>query len=1001
MPIHQLLASRAFRIAAASLVAVGLYALLGFQLAPRIVRDQAISFVREQYARELRIGAVRINPFRLDLELRDVALPDADGQTMLGFSRLLVDLELGSSLWQRAAAFRAVVLEAPTARVVVRPDGRVNLADLAPKNASPRPEEEEEGLPTLWIESLAVSEGTVDFVDRARRKPLERRFAPVAFTLTDFRTTPEGGGFGLTASNDAGERFRWNGRVALEPRIASEGDFSISALKAPGLGELFFETRPVRLTRGVLDLAGSYRAALTPDGFELDVRLPQIALSDASARAQSADADWVQLASLTLSSTHVALPANAVTVDRIALQGLRVQAWRAADGTLNVMQLAGMPGGEAAEAVAPAAGEAPTKPEAASVPAPSAWKLDVGRVELSDAALDVEDRSLAPPARLALAPLHATASGVSLDLAKPVPIRFDVGLNGGGRLVGSGSVTPSPLAADLELDLADFALRDVQPYVSRASALTLADGRLAVKGKLALAPPGGAEGRVRFAGDVRVDGFRALARGQDLLAFEQLELARIDYRAEPAALQIDEIRLSAPVGRVSIGADQVLNVAAALEPEGAARTGAGRAEPAPPPPRAPEPAAGDMPIRIGAVRIARGQMAFSDLSIQPNFAADISDLRGSVTGLSSDARACAKLRLEGRVGEFSPVTIAGELRPFAFDRSSDIRLKFENISLPIFNPYSGRHAGYSIAQGKLTTELHYTIQERQLEAAHHIRLDQLEWGEATAEKSEASLPVKFATSLLKDADGVIELDIPVSGTLDDPSFRIGPIVWQVIKNLITKAVTAPFKALGALFAGAEEAQFVDFAPGASDLDAAARERLGQLGKALAPKADIRVSVPIGVLAELDAPALAEQRYVAERDAVMAETLRRRRASDEPLPAFEALEPARRVAVLETLLEQLTGARPELPEPPPAPEGSSRKEARALRDAAALAHLEAQAKDRLAPDPTHLERLAEARAAAVERALLADTGLAAERVFLVRNDKLAARAGRVRLELGME
>jgi hypothetical protein len=448
----------------------------------------------------------------------------------------------------------------------------------------------------------------------------------------------------------------------------------------------------------------------------------------------------------------------------------------------------------------------------------------------------------------------------------------------------------------------------------------------------------------------------------------------------------------------------VLNVAAALQPSGAAPAAPARAEAVPaeePAPSASPSAPGGMPIRIGAVRISRGRMAFSDLSIQPNFAADITGLNGGVTGLSSDARARAKLSLEGRVDEFSPVTIAGELRPFAFDRDTDVRMKFENISLPIFNPYSGRHAGYAIAQGKLSTELHYTIRERKLEAAHHIRLDQLEWGEATEEKAEATLPVKFATSLLKDADGVIELDIPVSGTLDDPSFRIGPIVWQVIKNIIAKAVSAPFKALGALFAGAEEAQFVDFAPGASSLDAAAGQRLGELGRALAPKPELRVLVPIAGLAELDAPALAEQRYVAERDAVMAKTSRRRPAEGEALPAFASLEPERQIDVLERLLEQLTGARPETPEPPPAPEGTPRKEARAARDAAAIAYLEEQAKARLAPSPADVERLADARAQAIERALLAETGLDPQRVFLVRSDKVAAQDGRVRLELGME
>ena len=220
-----------------------------------------------------------------------------------------------------------------------------------------------------------------------------------------------------------------------------------------------------------------------------------------------------------------------------------------------------------------------------------------------------------------------------------------------------------------------------------------------------------------------------------------------------------------------------------------------------------------MPIRIRALKIESGRMNFSDYTVPPNFTADIQNLTGTVEGLSSARDSRAEVNLSGNLGEFSPVTITGQLQPFQFEHYTDIGLKFENISLPLFNPYSGKFAGYSIANGKLFTELHYLIQDHKLDAKHKIRIEQLEWGPATATKGEAGLPVKFATWLLKDSHGVIDLDVPVTGTLDDPKFRIGPIVWQIIKNLIVKAVSAPFKFLGSLFQGAEQAQFVNFTPG--------------------------------------------------------------------------------------------------------------------------------------------------------------------------------------------
>ena len=130
MHVTAILKSKPFLALAIIAALVGLYALLGFQVAPGIVRDQAVGFVRENYGRELQIGEVRVQPFKLQLEVRDLALPDTDAQTMLGFERLFVDFEL-SSLWERAFVFKDVTIEAPVVRAVVRPGGSLNLGDLA------------------------------------------------------------------------------------------------------------------------------------------------------------------------------------------------------------------------------------------------------------------------------------------------------------------------------------------------------------------------------------------------------------------------------------------------------------------------------------------------------------------------------------------------------------------------------------------------------------------------------------------------------------------------------------------------------------------------------------------------------------------------------------------------------------------------------------------------------------------------------------------------------
>ena len=1029
---------------AAALVAalVGVYALLGFYVAPKVIRSQATAFVREHYGRELQVGEIRFNPFRLQLEIRDLALPDTDRETMIGFQRLFVDFEV-SSLWHGAYTFKDIDIAAPTIRAVVRPGGQVNLADLASKDTAPKPKEPEP-LPSVWIQSLVVSQGRADYVDQARATAYTHRLAPIEFTLKDFRTTPQGGDFGFTARGETGASFDWKGRFALEPGIRSEGTFAIGNLAATEVAEFLGDALPFGLTAGSIGLGGSYQVAL--DG-RLDAKatLPKIELTGLALRARGVDADWVQIPSLVLSDTKVAMPEQTVAIGNVALGNMTVQAWKAADGTINLTHLfSPAPAAAPAEAATAATAAAPAEatptpspaPAPAAAPASPAWQVQVAGVEVKDANIGFEDHSITPAATFALSPLNARVEGVSLDLAKALPVHFDARINGKGTLDGSGSLVPSPFAADIDLALDGFDLTDIQPYVSASTAMTIRRGTLGLKGKATMTPPDSPAADLSFAGDVAVTGFQSIdtALQQDFFNFDRLDLSKLRYDMGPDAITIDRVRLVKPYNRVAIGANGIINVSAVFDPKGTAAeiqrrdaaaaaaaqaaqhkktraeiraekkaaAAAAKARAKAPPPPAPELKETGMPIRIRDFRLENGRLDFADQSIQPNFAADIVGLNGGIRGMSSDPKSRSQVDFKGKVGEFSPVTITGEVQPFAFERYTDIGMKFENISLPIFNPYSGKLAGYNIAQGKLTTDLHYTITDRKLDAKHHIRIDQLEWGEATASKGEATLPVKFATSLLKDADGVIELDIPVTGTLDDPKFRIGPIIWQVIKNLIVKAVTAPFKALGALFKGAEEAQFVDFAPGQSTLDAAVAERLGGLGKTLATKQDIRLKVPLGSLAELDAAALTDQRYAAALTEATRRVVLGKKASPEaPVPAFDTLAPDKQVDVLTDLVTELTGAEPKLPPAPERAEGESRKEAKSAEHAAAVEFLRNAAREKLVPGAAELDQLGEQRAMAVERALLTDTGLAPERVFLVKEGKVTPQDGKVRLELAME
>ena len=175
---------------------------------------------------------------------------------------------------------------------------------------------------------------------------------------------------------------------------------------------------------------------------------------------------------------------------------------------------------------------------------------------------------------------------------------------------------------------------------------------------------------------------------------------------------------------------------------------------------------------------------------------------------------------------------------------TDINLKFAGVDMTSVTPYSGRFAGYKIEKGKLSIDVTYHVENRALDAKQKFVIDQLQLGEKVESPDAVSLPLKLAVALLKDKNGVIDIDLPMTGSLDDPKFRLGPLIWKAVLGLLTKIATAPFALIGSLFGGGPEINFVEFDPGATALDPAGQEKMAAVHKALVERPALQVDVPM-------------------------------------------------------------------------------------------------------------------------------------------------------------
>lgn len=517
-------------------------------------------------------------------------------------------------------------------------------------------------------------------------------------------------------------------------------------------------------------------------------------------------------------------------------------------------------------------------PPPASAGAP-AWGVSIGEVSLEGGAMSFTDRSNAKPVAFEVSGVKAQLQGLLLDerpaareqAAKPMPLNVSLQLATGrfepGKLDFKGSLGLAPLQAQGQLVLQRLPVQAFEPYFGEQINIDLLRADASFRGRVAWRQmPAGPQ--AQLSGDLALEEFRSntLAPSEGLLAWKALNLRGLKLALEPAkATRVDvrETVLSDFFARVIVTPEGRINLQDLLKPPPsggmvATKSGAADASPARPGGQNDAKTAATAPaavINVGPMTLINGRVLFSDRFVKPNYSANLSELSGKLSAFSSapaaGAPAMADLELRGRAEGTASLEITGKLNPLAQPLALDIQGKVRDLELPPLSPYAIKYSGYGINRGKLSVDVNYVVQpDGQLTAKNKLVLNQLSFGDKV-EGATASLPVKLAVALLADRNGVIDIDLPISGSLNDPQFSLGPVIVKVILNVIVKAITAPFSLLAGAFGGSgEELASIGFSPGSARLAPEARASLDKVAKALADRPALQLTV-VGT-ASLDA-----------------------------------------------------------------------------------------------------------------------------------------------------
>jgi len=967
--------------------AVAIYGVAIGLVLPPFARKIVAENLGDRWGRVVVIDDLAINPYTLGITVKGFRVLESDRRTtFLSFDRLDVDGSI-TSIYRLAPVADAVTLSGLKVTLVRDGDTHYNVTDILGRLAA-APKGPRWKTAEYSLSNIRLIDGRLDFDDRPKGAKHQVTGIDIAIPFVSNLPTHLKEFVQPKFSAEVnGTPIRFTGEtLPFENSLRTHLAIDLDSLDVPRYVEYSPTALPVKIDSGKLDAHLSVRFSETAGkepsidvAGKLALRDVRLSVPEDSALAGFGRID-LDLASLDpfagivhVSSLRVtqasanhdrwsvpATEAKDIHIDP-GKKSVRIGSLSTRDGALALMRKRD---GSIEIPMLPAHAQAST----GDPPAP--WILTLGKLSLHGYNLAVSDESVKPAAthRVAIAELEAAGITTERDGKGTMSAKLGIGKSGSVDLESSFSIQPLSLNARIDarrVDLVAF-----RPYVEEFSTVALKSANASARGTLTVAGEGSAMA-ITYSGSANVAKVASVdtASREDLVNWDSVSFTGIDFRwaqRDPLHIAVSDIAVRKAYARVVVTPEGKINLQQ-LKVATADGTGASASAGEAPKPR---------DIRIDRIAFTNSRLNFTDHFIKPNYTADVGELDGSVTNLSSDPAGRGVVDLKGSYDQASPVAIAGTINPLSGDLFLDIAANAKDIALPKLTAYSERYAGYGITQGKLTLDVKYHVENGKLEGRNKIVLDQLVFGEKVASPDATTLPVLFAVNLLKDSKGVIDIALPISGSLEDPQFALGDLITQMVVGLLKKALTSPFSLLaagggsGGAVSG-EDLAFVDFEPGREEIGPESARKLDTLAKALVDRPAITIKLTSRVDDVKDLQALKQaalMRMVKEaKRAALA-------AGGKPAPEI-TLEAGEYPLYLKLVFDRENVAKPE-PKAAAGKDGASKGPPNEL----SVAQMEALLFERIDIGPEDLSALALRRSEAVKGYLVGKGHLPAERVL---------------------
>jgi uncharacterized protein involved in outer membrane biogenesis len=872
---------------------------------------------------------------------RDLALDNTTGQPLLRWRQARVGL-LDVQPLAHKLAFDTLRLEGVQWHLDRDADGRVDALRAATSTAAAASAPAEPAAPAAppWQVSataIEIVDSAILWNDAAVKPAAALRFDALALTVKKPQW-PTAAPIAFTLSTRVGTQ-QPDGAASAAARLAFEGTANErEARVAITLSELSLQTLAPYVAQAIVPRVDGRLGAQAQLQWSADAAAPRLQVTVANAALDAlrvgpvGGAPPAAFDQLALSDLQLDVPARTLAIGAVKLLHPALQVSRDATGQVDAARWLR----NADAAPAPAAAAAPAPAASAATP----WHvkvrsamLDGGLVQFADASLHPEQHL--PPWRAELRELQlevrdfawfgdraTPAAKVHLSARIGRPAQAAARTPHGGELGWQGELGLSPLRVAGNVSIVRFPVALVTPWVADRLPVSLLRAQAGYTGHVDVrALPAGLS--VASAGDVLLGDVHLTtlpaaatvsapaATPDELLSWQALHMRNVRFAMTPRTkprLDIASVELVDLYSRLVVteqGHFNLLDVGAPAPQDAASAPAQAAAPVVAAAAAASEPASAasaplPIDVTVGGIKLSNGRVDYTDHFVRPNYSAALTELNGSLGAFSSVTRDMATLQLHGRAEGTAILDISGQVNPLARPLALDIEAKATDLELAPLSPYAGKYAGYAIERGKLSMDVAYKIAaDGTLEARNQLTLNQLTFGDAIASPTATKLPVRLAVALLKDRNGVIDINLPISGSLNDPQFSVGGIVVKLLVNLLVKAVTSPFSLLSGGGSGPDMSA-IEFRPGTAVATDGGTAAIAKVAQALID----RPSLQLTITGSADPAA---ERADAQREAVEAQLLALARAdtlhAGTPASAPVALTPARRSALLKALYAQ--------------------------------------------------------------------------------------------------